>query len=198
MSRRRRHLLDFVCGLSLILFGLSFFAWFWSQWLLLEVCYAHGNPTVDPVTDYYLSFHSNGEMDIECENYGKIISSRNINDWPKPGWHFREDLEFATYSKFDFIAIIGWIDRGRLRGGHWVSPGLDPVRMTYVTLPTWSVVIVFALLPIAILLRWLWPQRRRITGRCAACGYDLRATPDRCPECGAAAAYRAPGVITGG
>jgi len=48
-------------------------------------------------------------------------------------------------------------------------------------LPTWLVVGL-----------WLWRRQERAARRgdvptCACCGYDLRATPDRCPECGAPA-----------
>jgi len=70
---------------------------------------------------------------------------------------------------------------------HWTK-GLSMSR-TSLTLPLYFPTLLFALLPAHYFLRVRHRRRaanRQAQGRCIACGYDLRASPERCPECGAA------------
>jgi hypothetical protein len=57
-----------------------------------------------------------------------------------------------------------------------------------VWLPYWLLAVAAAALPLGRLVARVRRSRRVRLNLCAACGYDLRATPGRCPECGAAPA----------
>jgi hypothetical protein len=55
-----------------------------------------------------------------------------------------------------------------------------------VWLPMWSVWLPLAWVAAVRARRTLRLRRRRRDGLCVACGYDLRGSADRCPECGLA------------
>ena len=50
--------------------------------------------------------------------------------------------------------------------------------------PFWAIVPTLAILPAIWLAVSPPPHLRHKPGLCQKCGYDLRATPERCPECG--------------
>jgi hypothetical protein len=76
--------------------------------------------------------------------------------------------------KFHDVSAPGYADNGRLLAGR-----------------CWMVAVLAGAWPAVSFGRLVRRARRRRRARaggfCASCGYDLRATPERCPECGSAA-----------
>ncbi len=70
----------------------------------------------------------------------------------------------------------------------WIRlPSNDVLQATYqtVSVPDWAIILIGLILPARFVRGSMRRRYRRAhPGYCANCGYDLRATPQRCPECG--------------
>lgn len=94
--------------------------------------------------------------------------------------HFVEYEWSAAGARVAKQVFVLFTDGGRPNGN-----GLTQLVFA---VPYWLLAIAASVLPI-----WFWfrvrrqivMRRRAAAGQCVGCGYDVRATPERCPECGA-------------
>jgi hypothetical protein len=96
---------------------------------------------------------------------------------PRPriaGWLPRSmHKNYGASTQDDYSAAGFFYERFRALSVGWDRRGVE--------VPDWFLIAVLLVLPA---MRWA-PRRRPAPGSCPTCGYDLRATPQRCPECGA-------------
>jgi len=156
-----------------------------------SVCWGHGRATLDNQlsvdSEHFGGYQSppGFPMDDHLAEQYKGIWRQSIEEQDRALQHHgfgTPDLEACDVNTW-------W---GRHGFGRENSRILPPYPLNFsggagrvaCTAPAWAMIIALLILP-GFKLRTLIRRGRRIAdGKCVRCGYDLRASPERCPECG--------------
>ena len=192
----RSLLLRILSGLSAVLCLACLSIWIKSYWAMDVLERSHYSLEHGQLTERYVQFiSSRGTITM------LVISGRSqLRDNPKAipehyqvknleGWQRSRLILFSESAREYFVRQGG---RDYLGFGYtskiWEtgsSPELYISRR--LLLPSAFPTALFAIAPVHFILRfmrWRRRQTRISTGLCPNCGYDMRSSPDQCPECG--------------
>jgi hypothetical protein len=183
VKRSRRWLFNGFAALSMALCLATCVLWVRSYWYHDELGYVIIDVPAHHGTDYY-SFSEQATINIgyTSDTYFTTQFARNNASDPHPGFRLESDPVNRNYP-------IRRTDSFLRRRGFDYWYGLNQLTHSnkwgcWVMLPHWFLALLSMILPSVAAIRIRRRKALAMRGHCHNCGYDLRATPDRCPECG--------------
>jgi hypothetical protein len=192
MPRVKRRIFNILTGLSLLLCVATAGLWMDSYWKLRVIDWFHDVSSTNKLVDF-------GARATSFR--GGVVLTFSRIEATMTGWINGLRVDRNAHKTLETCTKEEAINAGRTsylnfkNGTSHLGFQLDSPRKhangittwaESVAIPFWFPFILFASLPLWRL--WLRHKRRIRAqhGKCQQCGYDLRATPDRCPECGTA------------
>jgi hypothetical protein len=173
-----RRLKQLAIAVSLLLFVASSVIWLRSYWRSDAVVYnGHdGHRAVQWAA---------GIVIAGSDNVGSPRRSLGLDSWSYDGTDVRIGSGFWGRRGFAHdltVTPATSLSAASLASFPTAPPGTILSRR--VSMPVWPMVALSLVLPARAGLIVLRRRQRRRTMRCIACGYDVRASHERCPECG--------------
>ena len=167
----KRRLLNLLTALSLLICVAACVVWVRSYWVSDWATVKLPRPVWGVGQGYVFTWTG---------GVGVVADKRGALDLAAPEWITRPPMSYGAAgwpeetlpNRAGFAATTNPLARGVLYSA---------------SVPCWFLALITGAAPVAWLLHNRHARRRTRAGYCRSCGYDLRATPGRCPECGTAA-----------
>ena len=173
-----RRILHVLLAISFAISVLSLIIWPASYFWTVRITYVGSSSTLHCWT-------STGQFVCMRQSGHGMPEFFRSNSITPDGWH----IDSARFHPRYYDSVDRWNGfreslRPQTRTTSMPLPSGRVISQRMIGIPFWPIAWLFAMPPAIAWQRRRLRRRRQRRGLCARCGYDLRASPGRCSECG--------------